>query len=39
LALRAANQDLQDQLDQSRQQASALRQRRTDGDRPTVRSG
>jgi DNA-binding transcriptional MerR regulator len=39
LALQAANRDLQTQLDQTRQLASAPRWRRTDGDRPTPRSG
>ena len=37
LALRAANQELQTQLDQTRQRASAPRRRRTDGGRPTSR--
>jgi MerR family transcriptional regulator/heat shock protein HspR len=35
LALRAQNQSLQTQLDQTRQRALASRRRRTDGDRPT----
>ena len=38
LALRAANQELQTQLDQIRQRASGPRRRGTDGDRPTSRS-
>jgi hypothetical protein len=35
LALRATNQELQTQLDQTRQRASAPRRRRTDGGGPT----
>jgi hypothetical protein len=38
LALQAANRDLRTQLDQTRRRASALRSRRTEGDRPTSRS-
>lgn len=38
LALQAANRELQTQLDQTRQRASAPRSRRTDGGRPTSRS-
>jgi DNA-binding transcriptional MerR regulator len=38
LALRAANQDLQIQLDQARQRSSAPRRSRTDGGRSTSRS-
>jgi hypothetical protein len=35
LALQAVNQELQSQLDETRQRASALRHRGTDGDRPS----
>ncbi len=39
LALQAVNQELQSQLDETRQRASAPRRRRTDGGRSTPRSG
>jgi hypothetical protein len=39
LALRAANQELQTQLDQTRQPAAGPRRRRRYGGRPASRSG
>ena len=39
LALQAVNRELQTQLDQTRQRASASRRRPTGGGRPTSRSG